>query len=146
MTILTFDKNTGERVELLSDGTVWYIGPHVVSAIDQDNILLIDDELPDVDFSLFNLIAIQVIPEADVPIHYTMLVDRWICDSELLDIIIEDIESEFGDSRAVRDSSYIQVNTDLILESAACLYDGHDIDDIFNPFRHIDAKPFFDGY
>lgn len=146
MTILTFDKNTGERVELLSDGTALYLGPHVVSAIDQANILLIDDELPDVDFSLFNLIAVQVIPEADVPIHYTMLVDRWICDSELLDIIIEDIESEFGDTPTIRDSSYIQVNIDLILESAACLYDGHDIDDIFNPFRHIDAKPFFDGY
>lgn len=144
MTILTFSKNTGERVELLSDGTVLYVGKHVVSAI--DNILLIDDELPDVDFSLFNLIAVQVIPEDDVPIHYTMLVDRWICDSELLDIIIEDIESEFGDTPTIRDSSYIQVNIDLILESAACLYDGHDIDDIFNPFRHIDAKPFFDGY
>lgn len=144
MTILTFDKNTGERVELLSDGTVWYIGQHVTATI--DNILLIDDELPDVDFSLFNLIAVQVIPEDDVPIHYTMLVDRWICDSELLDIIIEDIESEFGDTPTIRDSSYIQVNIDLILESAACLYDGHDIDDIFNPFRHIDAKPFFDGY
>lgn len=144
MTILTFDKNTGERVELLSDGTALYVGQHVVSAI--DNILLIDDELPDVDFSLFNLIAVQVIPEDDVPIHYTMLVDRWICDSELLDIIIEDIESEFGDTPTIRDSSYIQVNIDLILESAACLYDGHDIDDIFNPFRHIDAKPFFDGY
>lgn len=144
MTILTFTKNTGERVELLSDGTVWYIGQNVTATI--DNILLIDDELPDVDFSLFNLIAVQVIPEDDVPIHYTMLVDRWICDSELLDIIIEDIESEFGDTPTIRDSSYIQVNIDLILESAACLYDGHDIDDIFNPFRHIDAKPFFDGY
>mgnify|MGYP003403659153 FL=1 len=144
MTILTFSKNTGERVELLSDGTALYVGQHVVSAI--DNILLIDDELPDVDFSLFNLIAVQVIPEADVPIHYTMLVDRWICDSELLDIIIEDIESEFGDTPTIRDSSYIQVNIDLILESAACLYDGHDIDDIFDPFRHIDAKPFFEGY
>lgn len=144
MTILTFDKNTGERVELLSDGTALYVGQHVTATI--DNILLIDDELPDVDFSLFNLIAVQVIPEADVPIHYTMLVDRWICDSELLDIIIEDIESEFGDTPTIRDSSYIQVNIDLILESAACLYDGHDIDDIFNPFRHIDAKPFFDGY
>ena len=144
MTILTYDKNTGERVELLSDGTALYVGQHVVSAI--DNILLIDDELPDVDFSLFNLIAVQVIPEADVPIHYTMLVDRWICDSELLDIIIEDIESEFGDTPTIRDSSYIQVNIDLILESAACLYDGHDIDDIFDPFRHIDAKPFFEGY
>lgn len=144
MTILTFDKNTGERVELLSDGTALYVGQHVTATI--DNILLIDDELPDVDFSLFNLIAVQVIPEADVPIHYTMLVDRWICDSELLDIIIEDIESEFGDTPTIRDSSYIQVNIDLILESAACLYDGHDIDDIFNPFKHIDAKPFFDGY
>lgn len=144
MTILTFDKTTGERVELLSDGTVWYIGQNVTATI--DNILLIDDELPDVDFSLFNLIAVQVIPEDDVPIHYTMLVDRWICDSELLDIIIEDIESEFGDTPTIRDSSYIQVNIDLILESAACLYGGHDIDDIFNPFRHIDAKPFFDGY
>ena len=144
MTILTFDKNTGERVELLSDGTALYVGQHVVSAI--DNILLIDDELPDVDFSLFNLIAVQVIPEADVPIHYTMLVDRWICDSELLDIIIEDIESEFGDTPTIRDSSYIEVNIDLILESASCLHDGHDIDDIFTPFRHIDAKPFFDGY
>lgn len=144
MTILTFDKNTGERVELLSDGTALYVGQNVTATI--DNILLIDDELPDVDFSLFNLIAVQVIPEADVPIHYTMLVDRWICDSELLDIIIEDIESEFGDTPTIRDSSYIQVNIDLILESAACLYDGHDIDDIFNPFRHIDAKPFFDGY
>lgn len=144
MTILTFDKNTGERVELLSDGTALYVGQHITATI--DNILLIDDELPDVDFSLFNLIAVQVIPEADVPIHYTMLVDRWICDSELLDIIIEDIESEFGDTPTIRDSSYIQVNIDLILESAACLYDGHDIDDIFDPFRHIDAKPFFDGY
>lgn len=144
MTILTFSKNTGERVELLSDGTVLYVGKHVTTTI--DNILLIDDELPDVDFSLFNLIAVQVIPEDDVPIHYTMLVDRWICDSELLDIIIEDIESEFGDTPTIRDSSYIQVNIDLILESASCLYDGHDIDDIFNPFKHIDAKPFFDGY
>lgn len=144
MTILTFDKNTGQRVELLSDGTALYVGQHVTTTIDQDNILLIDDELPDVDFSLFNLIAVQVIPEADVPIHYTMLVDRCICDSELLDIIIiEDIESEFGDTT---DSSYIEVTTNLILESAACLYNGHDIDDIFNPFRHIDAKPFFDGY
>lgn len=144
MTILTFSKTTGERVELLSDGTALYVGQHVTATI--DNILLIDDELPDVDFSLFNLIAVQVIPEDDVPIHYTMLVDRWICDSELLDIIIEDIESEFGDTPTIRDSSYIQVNIDLILESAACLYGGHDIDDIFNPFRHIDAKPFFDGY
>ncbi len=143
MTILTFDKNTGERVELLSDGTALYVGQHVTATI--DNILLIDDELPDVDFSLFNLIAVQVIPEADVPIHYTMLVDRWICDSELLDIIIEDIESEFGDTPTIRDSSYIQVNIDLILESASCLYDGHDIDDIFNPFRHIDAKAYFIG-
>jgi len=145
MTILTFDKNTGERVELLSDGTALYVGQHVVSALDQDNILLIDDELPDVDFSLFNLIAVQLTPEDEVPIYYTMLVDRWICDSELLDTIIEDIESEFGDTHTIRDSSYIQVNTDLILESAACLYDGHAIDNIFNPFRHIDAKPFFDG-
>ena len=146
MTILTFDKNTGERIEMLPDGTAWYIGPHVTAAIDQDNILLIDDELPDVDFSLFNLIAVQVTPEDEVPIHYTMLVDRWICDSELLDIIIEDIESDFGDSRAIRDSVNIEVNTTMILESAACVYDGHDIDDIFNPFRHIDAKQFFDGY
>lgn len=146
MTILTFDKKTGERIEMLPDGTAWYIGQHVTTIIDQDDILLIDDELPDVDFSLFNLIAVQVIPEADVPIHYTLLVDRWICDSELLDIIIEDIESEFGDSRAIRDSSYIKVTTNLILESASCVCNDSDIDDIFAPYRHIDAKPFFDGY
>lgn len=145
MTILTFDKKTGERIEMLPDGTALYVGQHVTATIDKDNILLIDDELPDVDFTLLNLIAVQVIPEVDVPIHYIMLVDRWICDSELLDMIVDDIESQLGDTRAVRDSNSIQVNTSIILESALCLHDGIDIDDIFNPFKHIDAKPFFGG-